>query len=165
MSVKHTILALLYDEPKHGYEIKTSFEQMMLNQWKLNTGQIYTSLDRMVRDSLVEPLDNQQRDRKKYQITEKGREELHGWLLQPVDQPMLKDTFFLKLLCAINIDFHYEQEMLNKQKARVVKDILHLRKMKNQLNLSNDSNIGYLFEGIILQLEANVRWLEMMLED
>lgn len=56
-------------KPWHGYETKTEFEQMVHKQWPLDTGQIYTTIDRLVRDMLAEPVDGEDQDRKPYKIT------------------------------------------------------------------------------------------------
>jgi DNA-binding PadR family transcriptional regulator len=47
---------LLADEPRHGYELKALFERRTGDLWSLNTGQIYTTLDRLERDGFVEPI-------------------------------------------------------------------------------------------------------------
>ncbi len=54
MSVKHSLLALLYEKPRHGYELKKGFEEMVQGMWPLNAGQVYTTLDRLERDRFVE---------------------------------------------------------------------------------------------------------------
>ena len=43
-------MGLLKEEPLHGYEVKNRFEAMLGGTWEVNIGQIYTTLDRLVRD-------------------------------------------------------------------------------------------------------------------
>ena len=52
-SVKNALLALLAERPRHGYELRDLFEAALGGHWELNSGQIYSSLDRLSRDGLV----------------------------------------------------------------------------------------------------------------
>ena len=73
MSVKFGLLALLAEAPTHGYQLKTAFERRTGGSWALNIGQVYTTLQRLERDGLVEsrrPTD----DRHDYRITAVGRD-------------------------------------------------------------------------------------------
>ena len=55
MPLHHAVLALLADKPAHGYELKSSFEQAIGDQWGgLNIGHLYQILDRLSRDGLIE---------------------------------------------------------------------------------------------------------------
>ena len=55
MPLHHAVLALLADKPAHGYELKSSFEQAVGDQWGgLNIGHLYQILDRLSRDGLIE---------------------------------------------------------------------------------------------------------------
>ena len=55
MPLHHAVLALLSAKPAHGYELKTSFEQAVGDQWGgLNIGHLYQILDRLSRDGLID---------------------------------------------------------------------------------------------------------------
>ena len=54
MSVPHALLALLSDGPKYGLRLQTEFESRTGEVWPLNVGQVYTTLQRLERDGLVE---------------------------------------------------------------------------------------------------------------
>ena len=51
--VQHALLALLSQQSRHGYELHDLFEAAVGGHWELNSGQIYSSLDRLSRDGLV----------------------------------------------------------------------------------------------------------------
>ena len=53
-SVQNALLALLSERARHGYELRDLFEAALGGHWELNSGQIYSSLDRLARDGLVE---------------------------------------------------------------------------------------------------------------
>ncbi len=53
MSVKYGILTLLFQQKQHGYELKLGLDSLLGIKGKINPGQIYTTLDRLIRDQLV----------------------------------------------------------------------------------------------------------------
>ena len=54
MSVAHALLALLSEGPKYGLQLRQEFEARTGEVWPLNVGQVYTTLQRLERDGLVE---------------------------------------------------------------------------------------------------------------
>ena len=54
MSVRHAVLALLSEGPKYGLQLRHEFEGRTGEVWPLNVGQVYTTLQRLERDGLVE---------------------------------------------------------------------------------------------------------------
>lgn len=54
MSVRHALLALLSDGPKYGMQLRDEYEATRGDIWPLNVGQVYTTLQRLERDGLVE---------------------------------------------------------------------------------------------------------------
>ena len=54
MSVRHAVLALLTEGPKYGLKLRQEFEERTGEVWPLNVGQVYTTLQRLERDGLVE---------------------------------------------------------------------------------------------------------------
>ena len=54
MSVPHALLALLSEGSKYGMRLQNEFEARTGAVWPLNVGQVYTTLQRLERDGLVE---------------------------------------------------------------------------------------------------------------
>ena len=54
MSVRHALLALLSEGPKYGLQLREEFEARTGEIWPLNVGQVYSTLQRLERDGLVE---------------------------------------------------------------------------------------------------------------
>lgn len=105
MPLHHAVLALLADKPAHGYELKTSFEEAVGDQWGgLNIGHLYQILDRLSRDGLIESQRQPQPvkpDRVVHRLTQAGRAELDRWLDEPSPRVRgYRDDFFLKLMAA-----------------------------------------------------------------
>jgi DNA-binding PadR family transcriptional regulator len=106
MPLHHAVLALLSAKPAHGYELKTSFEQAVGDQWGgLNIGHLYQILDRLSRDGLIESERQPQQvkpDRVVHRLTPAGRAELDRWLNEPaVSARGYRDDFFLKIMAAV----------------------------------------------------------------
>ena len=105
MPLHHAVLALLSAKPAHGYELKTSFEQAVGDQWGgLNIGHLYQILDRLSRDGLIDSERQPQQikpDRVVHRLTPAGRAELDRWLAEPaVPARGYRDDFFLKVMAA-----------------------------------------------------------------
>jgi DNA-binding PadR family transcriptional regulator len=106
MPLHHAVLALLSAKPAHGYELKTSFEEAVGDQWGgLNIGHLYQILDRLSRDGLIESERQPQQikpDRLIHRLTPAGRAELDRWLGEPaVPARGYRDDFFLKIVAAV----------------------------------------------------------------
>jgi DNA-binding PadR family transcriptional regulator len=106
MPLHHAVLALLSAKPAHGYELKSSFEQAVGDQWGgLNIGHLYQILDRLSRDGLIDSERQPQQvkpDRVIHRLTPAGRAELDRWLNEPaVRAHGYRDDFFLKIMAAV----------------------------------------------------------------
>ena len=106
MPLHHAVLALLSAKPAHGYELKTSFEEAVGDQWGgLNIGHLYQIIERLSRDGLIESERQPQQvkpDRVIHRLTPAGRAELDRWLSETtVPARGYRDDFFLKIMAAV----------------------------------------------------------------
>src|SRR5260370_33754063 len=86
--LKYALLGLLAKEPRHGYDLKQTFERLLGGTWALNIGQVYTTLGRLERDGLVRAEvvpQSQAPDRKVFAVTAAGHEALRSGLDGPVE--------------------------------------------------------------------------------
>ncbi|MEK4425272.1 PadR family transcriptional regulator [Solibacillus sp. FSL K6-1523] len=162
MSVKYGILTLLFIEKNHGYELKLELESLLGVKGRVNPGQIYTTLDRLVRDQLVLSVGIDDQERKLYKITTEGKKELENWLLEPVPYHSTKEDFHFKWSCARKSDFEQEKKMLDQQKAMIMKDVMELTKFKMEFLLQGDENRYLLITGTLLHLEADLNWINQI---
>ncbi|MGD0559098.1 MAG: PadR family transcriptional regulator, partial [Streptosporangiaceae bacterium] len=106
MSVRHALLALLSEGPKYGLRLREEFEAGTGEVWPLNIGQVYTTLQRLERDGLVESDDGEERDspQKRFRITADGAAELAAWLRTPPDMSSPpRDELVIKVLVALRV--------------------------------------------------------------
>ncbi len=162
MSVKYGILTLLFIKKNHGYELKLELESLLGVKGKINPGQIYTTLDRLIRDQLVLSVGIDDQERKLYKITIEGKKELENWLLEPVPYHSTKEDFHFKWSCARKSDFEQEKKMLDQQKAMIMKDVMELTKFKTEFLLQGDENRYLLITGTLLHLEADLNWINQV---
>jgi DNA-binding PadR family transcriptional regulator len=137
MPLHHAVLALLAEKPAHGYELKSSFEQAVGDQWGgLNIGHLYQILDRLSRDGLIDSERQPQPikpDRVVHHLTPAGRIELDRWLAEPTTrQRGYRDDFFLKLMAAVRSgDPAILDGVVRRQRAQLMKELHSLAEAKS----------------------------------
>ena len=160
--LKYALLGLLAQRPRHGYELKAAFEELLGGTWPLNIGQVYTTMGRLERDGLVrcEVVEQDPRpDRKVYSLTETGEKELDRWLAEPVGEPVrLKDELFLKLLLHGVLGTVDPTELIATQRQRCLDALAELTDLQTAPSVGQATAL--LLEGAILHLEADIRWLD-----
>ena len=136
MPLHHAVLALLAAKPAHGYELKSSFEESVGDQWGgLNIGHLYQVLDRPARDGLIDSERQPQPvkpDRLVHRITPAGRDELDRWLNEPsVRARGYRDDFFLKVMAAAQAgDPAMLAGVLRRQRAHLLTELRSLAEAK-----------------------------------
>lgn len=167
--MRNALLALLVDGPAHGYELKRAIEQNFGDAWPpLNIGQIYTTLARLERDSLVQSVHVAQDgrpDKKVYEITDSGRDEVRVWMEEPTTGTRLKDEFYTKLVLArlpgvVSLNGQIDvAAMIARQRREYLQALRDLNEMLLRQERNQPSEL--LIEGAILHLEADLKWLDL----
>jgi DNA-binding PadR family transcriptional regulator len=159
MPLHHAVLALLAGKPAHGYELKTSFEQAVGDQWGgLNIGHLYQILDRLGRDGLIESERQPQPvkpDRVVHHLTVAGRAELDRWLDEPSARLRgYRDDFFLKLMAAVQAgDQAMLDGVLRRQRAHLLRELHGLAGARAQ---EPSSVVGLLITAAELHIRADL---------
>jgi DNA-binding PadR family transcriptional regulator len=168
MSVRYGLLALLAEESTHGYQLKTAFERRTGGSWALNIGQVYTTLQRLERDGLVEaepaPVTagpGERTDRTDYRITATGREQLEAWFASPVvpDGPA-RDELTIKVLLAVAASDVDVAGILQRQRTATLSQLQAYTRRKAQADPDRDLAWLMLLDALIFKAEAEVRWLD-----
>lgn len=88
--VRVAVLALLAEEPMHGYQIIHEIEKRSEGAWKPSPGSVYPTLQLLADEGLVSA---QEADGKKtYSLTDHGREEVKTSRPAPWKTPMAQDS-------------------------------------------------------------------------
>ena len=161
MSVPHALLALLSEGPKFGLRLQNEFESRTGRVWPLNVGQVYTTLQRLERDGLVETDDEEsQRSRKRYRITSTGERELAEWLRTPPDLvPPPRDELVIKVLVALQIPEIDIHELMQVHRRHVIELMQRYTQVKAAA-AEDDTALALVADAELFRLEAIVRWLD-----
>ncbi len=160
MSVPHALLALLSEGPKYGMRLQNEFESRTGEVWPLNVGQVYTTLQRLERDRLVEADGEGGRSRKRYRITSAGARELAEWLRTPPELvPPPRDELVIKVLVALQIPTIDIHELLQVHRRHVIEVMQRYTQVKAAA-AQDDLALALVADAELFRLEAIVRWLD-----
>ena len=156
-------LAMLAKEPSHGYQLRARL-QLALGPLgdALNSGQVYVTLARLEKAGLVECERTaglaDRPDRKMYALTAAGQQRVAGWLTEVSwPKPDLAE-FHLKLIAAAAAGLADPIAIVDAQRRELLR---RLRDAQRAAMAEPDrSAAGLLLEGIVLRLQADLRWLE-----
>jgi DNA-binding PadR family transcriptional regulator len=160
MSTRLTLLGLLEEHPRHGYELKHLHDRLFSNGKELGFGQVYASLSRLLRDGfvLVDAVEREVGpDRKLYAITPDGVARLEEWLVDPVDpRTYLQSVQFTKVVLAL-LSGRSAEEILDAQRSAHLMTMRELTRKKT----SGDVADALAADFALFHLEADLRWIEL----
>jgi DNA-binding PadR family transcriptional regulator len=160
--MRHAVLALLADEPAHGYEIKRALEERFGTVIApLNAGQVYMTLQRLQRDELVADdavAQTGRPDKRVYRLTAAGRRALEEWLGTASAPTKLRDDFFMKLVLAHSMGLADPAELIARQRAVYLRSLGELERVL--ASGAGDGATALVVEGAALHLEADLKWLD-----
>jgi DNA-binding PadR family transcriptional regulator len=163
MPLHHAVLALLSENPDHGYELKGRFERAVGPQWGgLNIGHLYQILDRLVRDGYItrSPVPQSDRpDKNEYRLTPSGRAELHAWATSAwVRTGGYRDELFLKLFGAASLGPEALATLVEAQRGSYVSDIGGLTRLRR--SHAGDPLVSLLIDAAIAHTKADLELVE-----
>ena len=161
MSVRHALLALLSEEPKYGLRLREEFESGTGEVWPLNIGQVYTTLQRLERDGLIES-DDDERDspQKRFRITAEGEHELAAWLRTPPDMSSPpRDELVIKVLVALLVPGTDVHDVIQAHRRYLVELMQQWTRIKDA-DAGRDLALGLAVDAELFRLDAVVRWLD-----
>ena len=162
MSVRHAMLALLSEGPKYGLRLREEFEARTGEVWPLNVGQVYTTLQRLERDGLVESDGEVEGDgpQKAYRITEAGAAELDTWLRTPPDlSTPPRDELVMKVLVALSVPGADVPAIIQAHRRYLVELMQQWTQIKQDCDPA-DLNAGLAIDAELFRVDSVVRWLD-----
>jgi DNA-binding PadR family transcriptional regulator len=160
--VQEVLLALLGKEASHGYQLRARL-QLALGPLAeaLNAGQVYVTLGRLEKAGLVtsERVGQADRpDRKVYELTATGRERVREWLADTSWPKPAPAEFHLKLVAAVAAGLADPVRIVDSQRHALLGGLAAAQRAA--LAEPDGSVAGLLLEGVVLRLQADLRWLE-----
>jgi DNA-binding PadR family transcriptional regulator len=163
---QEVVLAMLAKEPSHGYELRARLRHALgpLGE-ALNAGQVYVTLTRLEKAGLVTAdrstgsADRADRaDRKVYALTPGGQQRVAEWLAEVSwPKPDLAE-FHLKLVAAAAAGLADPLSIVDAQRRELLRRLRDAQRAA--LAEPDGSDAALLLEGIVLRLQADLRWLE-----
>ncbi len=158
--MQDVVLALLAKEPSYGYELRARLQAALGPLADtLNAGQVYVTLTRLEKAGLVtaEHIGQADRpDRKVYELTADGQRRVSAWL---ADVTWGKPAeFHLKLVAASTSGVGDPVEIVEAQRRELLRRLADGQRLA--LTETGDSAASLLLEGVMLRLEADLRWLD-----
>ncbi|MDT3440071.1 MULTISPECIES: PadR family transcriptional regulator [unclassified Pseudofrankia] len=163
----HVLLGLLAGGPRHGYELKRSYDEQLPRARPLAFGQVYTTLARLVRDGLVTPVGQDQAggpERTSYAITAEGLAGLRAWLtaVEP-PAPHVAGALLAKVVVAL-----FAADAATARDYLVAQRATHAARLRELTALKADPATGLsdviALDYAITHLDADLRWLRTTLE-
>jgi DNA-binding PadR family transcriptional regulator len=158
---QEVVLAMLAKEPSSGSRLRVRLNDALgpLGD-AVNDGQIYVTLSRLesagliVRQQAAAP----EAGRKAYELTAAGQERVAEWLAEVSwPKPDLAE-FHLKLVAAAQAGLADPIGIVDAQRRELLR---RLREVERAAMAEPEgSQAGLLLEGIVLRLQADLRWLE-----
>jgi DNA-binding PadR family transcriptional regulator len=160
---QEVVLAMLAKEPSQGFQLRARLDRALgpLGE-AMNDGQIYVTLRRLekaglvAREELASSADRP--DRKVYVLTSAGEERVAEWLSEVSwPKPDLAE-FHLKLIAAAAAGLADPIGIVDMQRRELLRRLRDVQRA--QMAEPDRSDAGLLLEGIVLRLQADLRWLE-----
>ncbi|MDQ1019455.1 DNA-binding PadR family transcriptional regulator [Streptomyces afghaniensis] len=160
MSTRHILLGLLATGPSHGYDLKRRHDERFPQARPLAYGQVYTTLQRLVRDGLAE-IEGTDSDggpeRTMYRATDEGTRELSRWageITPPA--PFVANEIFAKVVVAI-LSGGDPAAYLSAQRAAHMERMRELTALKAAMgaDLATVLSADYALN----HLDADLRWM------
>lgn len=161
MSVRHALLALLSEGPKYGLQLRQEFEARTGEVWPLNVGQVYTTLQRLERDGLVESDDTADEGaQKNFQITADGETELTRWLRTPPDlSSPPRDELVVKILVALRVPGVDVRDVIQVHRRYLVELMQQWTRLKED-DARFDLSFALVVDAELFRLDSVIRWLD-----
>ena len=157
---QEVVLAMLAKEPSHGYELRARLARALGPVAEgINEAQMYVTLARLEKGGFVARLDApaQRSDRKVYCLTPAGQERVTEWMSDVSwPRPDLAE-FHMKLIAAAQGALADPISLIDAQRHDLLRRLREVGRAV--MEEEKDSDAALLLEGIVLRLQADLRWL------
>jgi DNA-binding PadR family transcriptional regulator len=158
---QEVVLAMLAKEPSSGSRLRARLNDALgpLGE-AVNDGQIYVTLARLEKAGFIvrHGAETPEAGRKVYGLTATGQERVAEWLSEVSwPKPDLAE-FHLKLVAAAQAGLADPIGIVDAQRRELLRRLWEVERAA--MAEPDDSPAGLLLEGIVLRLQADLRWLE-----
>ena len=163
MSVRASILAVLTMGECHGYQLRQEIESRTGGTWQINIGQIYSTLERLERDGMVESAGTNEQGQTRYRVTATGSLEASDWLSSAIPASAeARNELAMKLALAVTIPGCDVEKLVHAQRVQTMRTLQALTATTRDVDQSDPTELPWLLVADlnIFNCEAELRWLE-----
>ena len=161
------VLACLHERPMHPYEMASTMRERGKEQSiKLNYGSLYTVVDSLAKNGLIEAMEptreGRRPERTVYRLTGAGRARLEAWMSELLAEPVKEYPQFeaaLSLLPVLHPDavtelLHTRTRLLQKEiaQARIMLETAHNARLPRLLLIEGEYHVA--------MREAELSWVQ-----
>jgi DNA-binding PadR family transcriptional regulator len=166
------VLACLHERPMHPYEMASTMRERGKEQSiKLNYGSLYTVVDSLAKNGLIEAMEatreGRRPERTVYRLTEAGRARLDSWMSELLAEPVKEYPQFeaaLSLLPVLHPDtvlglLRTRIRLLQKEiaQARAMIDTAHSARLPRLLLIEGEYHVA--------MREAELSWVQRLVSE
>lgn len=160
---QEVVLAMLAKEPSHGYQLRARLQRALGPTGDaMNAGQIYVTLSRLEKAGLVTSEQAaglpDRPDRKVHALTAAGQQRVTAWIADVSWPGPGLAEFHLKLIAAAATRLADPLAIVDAQRRELLRRLRDAQRAA--MAEPEDSDAALLIEGIVLRLQADLRWLE-----
>jgi PadR family transcriptional regulator AphA len=169
MSLRHSLLGLLAQEPASGYDLTRYFDgDLGRYAWQAGHTRIYPELVKMAEEGLVAVESTGARGRKTYALTDDGRTELRSWLLSPPERSTVRDETVLRMFLVQSLEPADARILLSSIAEHCEAELARLRPLMERIDHAEGVDalpFGRLAgEYGVLQYDAVAEWARWAME-
>jgi DNA-binding PadR family transcriptional regulator len=145
-----------------GYDIKKHVHTVLSAVTNASYGTLYPTLHKLLQEGAVEVQEIPQKARpskKVYSITQRGREELQGWLRQPPASDQMRREFLLKVYLADNLS---KEDLLTLLAGRRGEAEAQLKALHKASSAVDNRHHAWMIDYALSQYTAEIAWLNQL---
>ncbi|MER7001498.1 PadR family transcriptional regulator [Dactylosporangium sp. NPDC000555] len=155
------LLALFSDGPKYGYQLRTELDTRTGGMWTLNVGQVYTTLERLHRDGLVDTVGQNDEGRTMYAMTEHGQAALAEWFATPVTgAERSRSELAMKLAIAVTTPHADVTGIVQAQRVESMRQMRDYTDLRRRADPEKEPAWMLMLDHLMFALESELRWLD-----
>jgi len=166
------VLACLHERPMHPYEMASTMRERGKEQSiKLNYGSLYTVVDSLAKNGLIEAMEatreGRRPERTVYRLTEAGRARLDSWMSELLAEPVKEYPQFeaaLSLLPVLHPD-----TVLNLLRTRIRLLQKEIAQARTMIDTAHDARLPRLLliegEYHVAMREAELSWVQRLADE
>ncbi|MFN8402428.1 MAG: PadR family transcriptional regulator [Anaerolineales bacterium] len=167
MSVRNAILGLLAKKPRHGYELRAAFSAVVGEAgWDKPLKFIRRSTDLKDGASAVQTKsdigEGREPDRRIYAITRDGRHALKEWFDDGVPNEHQRDEFLRQIDDQLDLRRSGPRDSHPNPTRKIISELHDATTRRDRYDAQVELAKIFLSDKIIMHLEADLRWLDMI---